>query len=84
MVTQLLFNVLIWALETFLSVLGFVVPPAMLDFFGVGASFMGHMLSFGPAGIVGIAIAAYMVIDTSLNAFVFAVNTYRLIPAKAS
>lgn len=82
MLTQLLFDALMWFLDGALTLVSFVVPEAAMEAVGTGMAFLAVMLSYGPAGLVGVCLLAYLAIDTALNGFVFAISTYRLIPAK--
>lgn len=84
MITQLLFDVLMWFVEMMLGLLSFVVPAPVLGLLEDGFSWMGHMLSFGPAGIVAVVFVAYLAWDTLLNGLVFAFTTYRMIPFKGT
>lgn len=84
MITQLLFSVLMWFVETMLGLVSFAVPEPVLEWVAAGFGWIGHMLSFGPAGIVAIVFVAYLAWDTLLNGLVFAFTTYRMIPFKGT
>lgn len=84
MITGALADVVAWFIETALAFLGFAIPVSVLSMASEGLGVLATMFSFGPAGIVGICLVAYLAIDTALNGFVFAISVYRLIPFKAS
>lgn len=84
MIPRLLADVLIWFLDGALALFTFVIPAGVVAVATSGFGTMAQMLSYGPAGIVGLCMAGYFVLDTALNAFVFSLSVYRLIPLKGT
>lgn len=84
MISTLLAGVLTWFLGSSLSLLDIAVPQVVLDTAATGFGHVAELMGYGPVGLVGAAILFYIAVDTGLNAFVFAISTYRLIPLKGT
>jgi hypothetical protein len=84
MLLQWLAGAVALVIGTLLDGLEGLVPAEVFGFVETFASQLGYLLSFGPASAIGVLVVCYYAVDLGLNAYVFAVTTYRLIPAKAT
>lgn len=53
-ITDLIGSVVVWFLETTLTAFSWVIPSTLVAVAESGFGTLGHMLSYGPAGLVGI------------------------------
>jgi hypothetical protein len=84
MLTEFLAQAVAFVLGTALQAVEGVVPEVVFDWLDGLASNVAYLLSFGPASAIAVIVGAYYAVDLAINAYVFAVTTYKLIPAKAT
>jgi hypothetical protein len=82
MITSLLVDVVSWVIETALQLLDSIIPQTLLDMADDVVSQFTAILSFVPAAAFAYLLGAWFLFDTALNAYTFAWETYRLVPAK--
>lgn len=84
MLTQFLAEAVAYVLGTALAAVEGIVPGSVLDWIDGLASNVAYLLSFGPGSAVGVIVATYYAVDLAINAYVFAVTTYKLVPIKST
>lgn len=84
MLTEFLAHMVVLVVSPIVAGLEDVVHPDLFEYVADFAEQLGHLLSFGPASAIGVLVVTYYAVDLFLNAYTFAITTYRLIPAKAT
>lgn len=84
MLTDWLFESVLWILGGVLDGLTGLIPPTLLDWFTNGIQAMSGIMAVGPMSSVLVLMSAWFLLDTALNAASFGLEAYRLIPFKAS
>lgn len=82
--TQFLVGLVLLVLETLLDLLDDIIPGDLIGWVTLFAGQLGSLLSYGPASALGLLVVAYLAVDTAINAYTFAITSYKLIPAKAT
>lgn len=84
MLVQFLVTLVLTVVETVIVMLDNVIPGDMIGWVETFVGQLGSLLSYGPASALALLVATYFAVDLAINAYTFAVTTYRLIPAKAT
>lgn len=84
MIFQILFEVLIWILESLLDLLAFVIPQDVLDLIDTASDGLQNLVNYGPLTYFFAVYAANFTFTMGLYVFQFISTTYQLIPAKAT
>lgn len=84
MLLDAIIGVVVWIVDSSMSALSAVIPGGVWDLLDGFTAALVAIMTAGPVGALGMLFVAHGVLDLALNAFVFGIRAYQLIPFKAS
>ena len=78
--TSLVSELVHFVIESLLMILADLIPASVLGWVESAADGFASLMAFTPVTAVVLLMTIWIVVDTALQAYNFAVETYRLIP----